>query len=135
MIITEPKIIILMPLKRLFKITYKMTAIEEEWKSEIDKLEALSAIEKENAKKALEQISTILGIFICTSHAPGIFPAIIKELADGILLSSVPVMIKVELDIFVSSSQMSLQLIASQFCEMLFFCCCMILGGIPANKS
>jgi hypothetical protein len=37
-----------------------MTAIEEEWKSEIDKLEALSTIEKENAKNALEQISIIL---------------------------------------------------------------------------
>ena len=72
--------------------------------------------------------------FICTSQAPGIFPAITKELADAIVTSSVPVMIKVGLDIFESSSQMPLQLGAVQFCAM-SFCCLMVLGGIPANKS
>jgi hypothetical protein len=40
--------------------------------------------------------------FICTSQAPGIFCTRINELAAGTATSSVPVMIKVGLDIFES---------------------------------
>jgi hypothetical protein len=37
-----------------------------------------------------------------TSHAPGIFLAVIVELADGIMTSLVSVMTKVDIDIFES---------------------------------
>jgi hypothetical protein len=49
-------------------------------------------------------ISACPASFICTSQAPGIFAAIIKELAGWIAPSSVPVMINVGLDIFESLS-------------------------------
>jgi hypothetical protein len=39
---------------------------------------------------------------ICTSHVPGIFCAIIKELAAGAEISPVPVMTNVGTDIFES---------------------------------
>jgi hypothetical protein len=73
-------------------------------------------------------------IFYLYKPRTRVFSAITKKLAVGTLLSSVPVIIKVELDIFVSSSQTPLQLVDIQACEM-SFCCLIVLRGIPANKS
>src|ERR1043166_8675424 len=73
-------------------------------------------------------------IFYCTIQAPGIFPAIIKELAGAIGTSSVPVMTKVGLDIFESSSQMPFQFVALQLSTTLN-CCTTVLTGTPGNKS
>ena len=71
---------------------------------------------------------------ICTSQAPGIFSAIIKELAGAIVKSSVPVKMKEGLDIFESSSQMPFQLVALQL-SVALDCCTTVLRDILVNKS
>src|SRR5437660_11603891 len=72
-------------------------------------------------------------IFYLHKHAPGIFAAIIKELADGTTTSSVPVMIKVGLDILERSSQVPLQLVANQICADLN--CCIAVLENPKSLS